>query len=208
MPNYPFREWVAVTLTVARLVLVWGLIASYHQAFWISVIWLVAIVVVDIGDGAVARFFNADGPLRRMTDATIDQLSIGGAMIGLILVRPEYHTPVYDGFWLYLVTVRVAYVYVTARSLRRYRVLLRGKGILHKQGTLSYVVLALIMIHGADDPIIWNVLSGVILINGLLMIDMLDAYTSIVRHQFRENTSLAVIETYGGIYRARRVTHP
>ncbi|MEO7617298.1 MAG: CDP-alcohol phosphatidyltransferase family protein [Candidatus Saccharibacteria bacterium] len=68
MSRYSRRETIASTLTLLRLLLLWGFIDSYHRSFWYSLAWLLIIIVVDIYDGKIARFFEADGALRRMTD--------------------------------------------------------------------------------------------------------------------------------------------
>lgn len=133
----PGRQAWVMLLTIARLGLAVGLCAAVilGQSPYITLVWLTAIVVSDIGDGVIARRIAADNTRRRIADAVVDRLSIHGAMIALALAVP-------GAVWLIL-AVFIRDVVLIAFNLW---VLIHKRAIVtvskvHKAGTLLYAVL-------------------------------------------------------------------
>lgn len=84
------REALLIAVTLLRLGFAVGLCMSVWQNGrpFVSLLWLIAIVIADIGDGILARRFGVDNTARRIVDAVVDRISIHSAGIVIVWVHP------------------------------------------------------------------------------------------------------------------------
>ncbi|MEO7617299.1 MAG: hypothetical protein ABIS59_00480 [Candidatus Saccharibacteria bacterium] len=132
--------------------------------------------------------------------ATVDQLTILGSLIGLLIERPIYAHGIYPWYWAMLILSRGSYIYAAAMSYFRYDVLIRGKG-LHKEFGLAFAGLALILIHGARASLIYDAISLVGVVSGVMAGDVIFAYRRIVKINHTTGDQPLILETFGGNYR-------
>lgn len=68
--------------TVARLVFVPVIIASFTVSAAVTAIALLLFIAADVYDGVLARGREADGPARRALDSSVDRIAIDACLIG------------------------------------------------------------------------------------------------------------------------------
>lgn len=160
-----------VAITMARLLLVWGLIGSYNRSLWLTASWLTVIVMVDLLDGIVGRRFSADGLARRAADATVDGLSILAAFAWLVPDRTGDFTLPILAFWCMLLVARGLYVGVCANALWRKHILVRGKGG-HRLMNFDLALLLVLLVHGTSPAHVIDAVGGVAVLHWTLALDM------------------------------------
>lgn len=69
-------------LTVVRLALIPAVVATFMSLPLVTTLCLALFMVLDLGDGILARRAHADGVLRRSLDSTIDRVAIDACLIG------------------------------------------------------------------------------------------------------------------------------
>lgn len=195
--NITVRESVMVVLTIARLLLVWGLVVSYSGSPWVTMAWLAVIVVVDIYDGKLARRFNADGVARRAADVVVDYVSIAWALIAMLVAKPQYLD------WYVLLNVGVALVskvvyFATGyKAYKNCRVILRGAGLHHKLVPFAAVALCVAMVWDAELQMVYSLtwLFGFMcLLTGQ---SYLLTYRRVIQYRYANNTKTKVIYVTG-----------
>lgn len=166
----PGRQAWIMFLTIGRLGLAAGLCAAVilGQSPYVAIAWLFAIIIGDIGDGVIARHFDADNTRRRIADAVVDRVSIHGAMIALAVSVP-------GAAWLLLAVflrdgVLISFnlwVFIHKRAIVTV-------GRVHKIGTMLYAVLygvALFPISGWS----WAAAAAISTVLWFLLLDYLRA---------------------------------
>lgn len=68
-------------ITVGRLALIPGVIASFLVSPAITTAFLLLFIAADVFDGVLARRFEADGPSRRALDSIVDRLAIDACLV-------------------------------------------------------------------------------------------------------------------------------
>jgi phosphatidylglycerophosphate synthase len=166
----PGREAWMMFLTILRFGLGIGLCVAvwHHDSPYISVGWLAAIVICDLGDGVVARWLGVDTTTRRITDVVVDRFSIHSAMAVIILYVP-------GTLWLTLpVVIRdlVLIVFNWWVLYRKHSIVTPGN--LHRTGTFLYAVLYATLLFSRGELAHW--VAGIIsVIVWILLIDYLRA---------------------------------
>lgn len=193
-----WRECVMVVVTFARLLLVWGLANSLDGSKVVSIVWVIAIVVVDIYDGAIARRFAADGLSRRVADVTVDYITVVIALYAIRQAHPQYVTPTLLFIFGLVACYKLLYFYAGIMSFFRYRVLLRGKGW-HKVYPLSLAAIGCMMILEIQPTSIYILMGGVVLVLGInSAMDSYMTYRRIVRQNYQGNETLVIMPIYAG----------
>lgn len=186
-----------VAFTLARLLLVWGLVGSYGISPWVSVAWLTAIVLVDLFDGMIARSFGADGTLRRVADVVVDYVSIVWALVAMLAAKQQYVTWVIVAFLCAATLFKLLYATAGARAYFTCRVLMRGKGLHHKMVPFAFVLLCLAMLFNAPNAVVNNAAGLVMLMCNITGVSFWLTYRRVIRVKYAENTTVKVVEATG-----------
>lgn len=198
MPRPSKREIAMVVVTLARLLLVWGLVASIGSQHWMTALWVVVIVVVDLFDGIVARALSADGVSRRIADVVIDYITIVLVFAAVRRAMPQYTIWPLALMFATIAVVKLPYFAAGVISFFKYHVLLRGKGW-HRAYPVSLAVVGLMMVFDVDARGVMNVLGGAVAVYGIhSSLDFWYLYRNVVRVHYGDNKELVVLETTAG----------
>jgi phosphatidylglycerophosphate synthase len=128
-------EIALLGLTASRLLLVVPLIWGIANNPLLAAAALLVLIIVDVVDGAVARAFDVETPLRRLVDSTVDKISIHSASIAVVILEPTLLA-------LYLpLALRDALLSTGSLwCLARRHILIAG-GPQHRAASLSYACL-------------------------------------------------------------------
>lgn len=191
------RATMMVAFTIARLLLVWELVQTIPTSFGCSVAWLAAIVLADIYDGVFARRLGVDGLWRRITDASVDVVSILTVVAALLVNHPEYRSGLvlFDlGIWVF---VKGLSLIPCILSLWRYRILVRGY-YYHRLSSLGAMFMALALMHGVRGVIFSNwVAMFTITVSAICMVDYWWAWKIVRRSTVRTEDGIAILRTSG-----------
>lgn len=147
MPNRNASSYGAISkiATLARLLLLAGLLWSIFDGPGRPWIWVASIILADIFDGVLARSLGCDTIARRAADAVVDRISIHAAFGVAIVLHPEF-LPLYaplavrDGIALTASGVLV----------RRHGVLLMG-GHWHKLASIGCACFGLAVLSATSQ---------------------------------------------------------
>jgi phosphatidylglycerophosphate synthase len=175
-------------LTVARVLLLGGLIWSIlagPEAAWV---WVLAIVGADVLDGVLARKLGVDTKRRRSLDAVVDRVCIHASFAVAVAIRPGF-------VWIYLpLLIRDASALSASGVLLHRRGLLLLGGHWHKLASLSCAAFGIAILTASQ-----TVASGIgylaIGANYALLLDYFGGY--LLARARDENDSLRIVQLAG-----------
>ncbi|HET7590947.1 MAG TPA: CDP-alcohol phosphatidyltransferase family protein [Solirubrobacterales bacterium] len=141
-------EAFLTSLTMSRLLLLPPLVWGVFESPAIAVFSLLVIVVMDIGDGVIARAACADTAIRRVADAAVDKIAIHTASIAVVI-----QDPVLLPLYLPLAFRDGALVVANLWCIERRKTFISGRGR-HRAASLAYAGLGFVALAGCPNPVV------------------------------------------------------
>lgn len=167
-------EAVAIVATILRLPLALLIVMSMRSSIVITLLLLIALIVADILDGAVARSLGVDTDQRRSWDSSVDRVAVHLVLFFSVLWLAPWM------FWLYaLMVVRdVIGSFICARAYLRpeRRMMILGDG-LHCGWSLGAAVFFASMLT-ADPTVMLTVGVLFLVVSWVLLFDYIGTYVA------------------------------